>query len=95
MDQKVGDSNQSRTRSLRYSSSCPATTGGRGEPCDPAQDPRCPPRHYLHGTVRRAHRGPRAGGGYWRQVRLGRSRMRAVAIDRQELRAAGHAPQDL
>ena len=44
------------------SGSCSAATGGRGEAGHPAQDPRCPPGHHLHGAVRAAHRGPRAGG---------------------------------
>ena len=51
------------------------------------------PGHRGHGVVRRAHRGPRAGGGRRRQFGLGRSRPRAVAIDRQELPAAGHPTQ--
>ena len=52
-----------RTSERADSGSCSAATGGRGEAGHPAQDPRCPPGHHLHGAVRAAHRGPRAGGG--------------------------------
>jgi hypothetical protein len=50
-------------------------------------------RNIVVGTVRPAHRGPTAGGGHCRQFRLGRSRSRAVAIDRQELPGAGDPAQ--
>jgi hypothetical protein len=45
------------------SGSCSAANC-RGEAGHPAEDPRCPPGHHLHGAVRPAHRGPSAGGGH-------------------------------
>ncbi len=48
--------------SKRADSGCSAATGGRGEAGHPAEDPRCPPGHHLHGAIGAAHRGPTAGG---------------------------------
>ncbi len=67
--------------------------GGRGETGQATQDPRCPPRHRGNGAIRAAHRGARAGSGSRDQFRLGRSRPRAVAVDREELPGAGHTTQ--
>jgi hypothetical protein len=48
----------------RDDSGCCSAANCRGEAGHPAEDPRCPPGHHLHGAVRPAHRGPSAGGGH-------------------------------
>src|SRR5262249_55063191 len=68
-------------------------TGSWSEAGHPADNPRCAPGDRLHGAVRTAHRGPTAGRRHRYQLCLGRSRPRAVAIDRQELPGARHATQ--
>jgi hypothetical protein len=58
---------------------CSEAMGGRGEAGHPAQDPRCAPRHHLHGAVGATHRRPRSR---WRRISASKGYLRTPRTPR-------------